>query len=659
MARYQKIGLKPTMIVGVAATLGVYLSLFASSGLASAPSSWSVPAALADSPTSDVLVGSPTGEVLRFFQDANGLPEVAAYGASGPVSPVSLPDETPGNTGGRIVSVHMLPDGSSVIQYLPDNTFTQPVLVVRLPDGTFGPVYSGNGNGAVAVKPGGVLLVDRGYDSNSRLDITTQTLTIASDGALAPTSGPTDIFDPVGTYQGGGADISVVGAVADASGDARVIATVSESNAVGGNGILDLALNSAMTGLSSTTLLSSTDFTSGGYLAVAPNGRALLAMGGFTNGRSSTVLDVSARQPGGAFSTPTSVNSFSGAAGAQTVEVAAGADGTLAYATLTHECVTGADVAPGEQLTGEVYPEVGTPQSFTVPILDTTGADSQLDSLATDDGQALVGLQDSQNSGGSPEINTCSTGVFNPDPTGISDDKAVLIGPTEDVTKTFGSAPYSGGSFPTLTVDATAIDLGGNAVAEGSLDTSGSSEFAEYGSLSTGTTGTTPTTTTTTPTTTPTTTTTTPTTTPTTTSATPTDVLPPLLAAALLGPAEISPTGAVEITVSGPPLPTSSDIDTQVILLQVFSGANTKNTAADVAHKKKNATAKLIGEIKITVRLHSRQRKTVQLHLTAKLRGYLATHRSARLQARITASAPGLRTTTTTQRLTVHFVHHH
>jgi len=221
MARYQKIGLKPTMIVGVAATLGVCLPLFASSASASTPSSWSLPAALADSPTSDVLVSSPTGEVLRFFQDANGLPEVAAYGASGPVSPVSLPDETPGNIGGRIVSVHMLPDGSSVIQYLPDNTFNQPVLVVRLPDGTFGPVYSGNGNGAVAVKPGGVLLVDGGYDSNSRLDITTQTLTIASDGALARTSGPTNIFDPVGTYAGG-ADISVVGAVA--SGDAQVIA---------------------------------------------------------------------------------------------------------------------------------------------------------------------------------------------------------------------------------------------------------------------------------------------------------------------------------------------------------------------------------------------------------------------------------------------------
>ena len=50
---------------------------------------------------------------------------------------------------------------------------------------------------------------------------------------------------------------------------------------------------------------------------------------------------------------------------------------------------------------------------------------------------------------------------------------------------------------------------------------------------------------------------------------------------------------------------------------------------------------------------------TVQLHLTAKLRRYLATHRSARLQVRITASAPGLRTTTRTQRLTYHFVDHH
>jgi hypothetical protein len=480
-SRTSSIGVTGRTLVAVLAICAVTVFAFVAVAAAAEPNTWGPVTALptGSTPASDQIYSTPTGGLMRYSRQS-GTPSVAFFGAEGQLGAEQLVDGATSES--QLGSVAFLPDGAAVISYTYNGALD---LVVREPNGAYGARF-GSPHGAIvafAAREGEVMIAteDTGT-TNFKPQIKVSSLTVEAGGFLTETGTPTSVYE----LPASDTSVAVIGSVAlalDANGQADLVMRT-EGNA--GNEVLDFARSStgAWSGPSSLSAgLYEAEHASGMQVAVAPGGRALLAFqtenfpARYSNVADTAEVYESLREPGGTFSTPTSVASASGVGGASaTTRVAAGADGTLALATRTEACQSENHTeVVAEALSALIAAPGKAIVPFAVSAPDTADAASYLESLGAGDGQALVGLENKTVTAGQGE-NLC--GEYGPNPPGQAStfsDRAVLLGQeTSTVEKTFGS------SSGEMKIYAAGIDLGGDAAVTGSLATHEGAEYDFY-----------------------------------------------------------------------------------------------------------------------------------------------------------------------------------
>jgi hypothetical protein len=623
----------PRMVGAVAACAAVVLAS-AASAWAGTPLTWGPSTALPAGTTSlgDQVLSSPTGALLR-YSVKDRYPTLEAFGPDGLGAAVRIPgapqDAVPG-------PVSFLPDGSAVISYYRFNSGPLQ-LIVRLADGTFGPIYNaGSGAESFAARAGEVLVLGSAFFNVQQ--VTALSLSIAADGTLTPVgspgviySAPSSAVDKYGTQ----IDVPVVALDADAGAEAVFHVDHVETS---GNEIVDIHRTPAGawgTPVNLAAGLQNATFVGMRGSAVAPGGRALIALETGDGSLTKSTLFESLREPGGGFGAPTPVNDIAAPGGAiNTTKVAAGGDGTLALAVYALTCqTTSTSEVKHETLTALVAPPGKGLGSYGVDVLDSAGGHSSLKSLGAGAGQAIVGLNDQQTTAGNPD-NVCGLWDLSGDG-GTIGDRAALVGAGGTADHTFGSGTFAqnGNGSVALAVDAAGIDPAGDAAVTGRLATSGVPAYTYY-------TGPPP------PVVEPSVTPTPDATTPAATSApatTPPVKSPPAPVntgspTPSTGPVTLDSSGTVSVTLTAPALGPGDTLGEQ-IAIQVFSGA------ARVASVK----SKLIGTVKKTVKLESKQKLVVHLKLTSKLRTYLKKHPKAGVALQLASTQKGHPTTVKTK----------
>ncbi len=102
----------------------------------------------------------------------------------------------------------------------------------------------------------------------------------------------------------------------------------------------------------------------------------------------------------------------------------------------------------------------------------------------------------------------------------------------------------------------------------------------------------------------------------------------------------LSTSGVVSLTLTAPALSDPHDVLGEQIALNVFAGAapTTRAAAAAAATRGRKAKPKLVGTVRKTVRLHSRQRLSVRIVLSKKLARYVRAHPKASVQLTLTST---------------------
>jgi hypothetical protein len=625
--------LSPRM-VGVVAVSAAICFGGATGAWAAAPNSWgpTTPFPAGTTSVGDQVLSSPTGALLRYsVQD--GFPTVATFGVTGLGAATAIPG-APKNA--IPAGVAWLPDGSAVMSFYRFNS--GPLwFIVRFANGTFGPVFTTapSTTESFAARAGEELLLGQ-TSFNGIKQITAQSLSIAANGTLTATAAPAVIYnapgpatDPYGTQ------IGVPIPSLDADGQAEAVMVVDHVSA-SGDEILDGHRDA-------TGAWSTFHSISGGTLnakfagqlagAVAPGGRTLISFQTNDGTLTKATLYQSLREPGGTYPAPSVVNDLSGTGGAiiKTL-MAAGGDGTLALADTTYVCHSTSTSEVASEAAGALIAAPGKPLGgVAVGVLDSSIDHSRLMSLGAGNGQAIVGFNDQHLTAGTPD-NTCGQPALNNDE-GTVADRAAIVGPNASGDHTFGVGTFagSGNGSVVLAVDAGGIDSAGNAAVTGRLQTSGVPAYSYFEGPPIPPAGATPT----------------PTPTP-----TPAPITTPPPAPVnhgsptpTTGAPTLSSNGTVTVTVTAPQLPPGDQLGEQ-IALQVFSGGGA--TSSRVGKPK----SKLIGSVKKTVKLHSKQKLVVKLKLTSKLRSYLKKHPKATVKLQLTSTLKGHTTTVTTR--TVH-----
>jgi len=447
---------------------------------------------------SEQILSSPTGGLLRYSLQ-NGVASVAAFESGIPGTATALPGS---GSEAELGQVAFLPDGSAVMAFAPYVSDHQD-LVVRLPNGQFGPVFEGSFDDpivAFAGRAGEVLIVRQtnGKSPHYRPSIEATSLSIAANGTLTEAGPPTLLYEvppPPGPEYG--VHFGQTAVALDADGQADVV-TYSESVEYADE-VVDVSRDAGGTwGTPRSLSAGLTEAQHAGQLqvVVAPGGRALLEFqtdkfppccnqGGADE--TADYVYASLREPGGTFSAPSQLDSVEGMGGASSLDkIAVGGDGTLAVAVGTSSCQNFEDASevPSQAIDVLVAPPGKPLSSHAISVLDTAASGSRLSALGAGDGQALVGVLDSTTTSGT-DTNYCASITINETPVGTVDDRGVLVGGSGSTGKTFGSGPLS---FTTahstegdsLGVYTAGIDLAGDAVATGSLDTSKGAEYDYY-----------------------------------------------------------------------------------------------------------------------------------------------------------------------------------
>ena len=598
------------------------------SALALPANTWAPAAPLAAGTTSvgNQILSSPTGALLR-YSVTNNRPALETVGPDGLGPATPIPSAPSGAVPGPVA---FLPDGSAVVSYYEFNT--GPLrLVVRAPNGSFGPVYkASSGAQSFAARAGEVLLLGSAFFNVKQ--VTALSLSIGSDGTLTPTAGPAVIYaapgSPPDTF---GTQIAVPVASVDADGQATALVHVDHVS-TSGNEILEIRRTAGGAWgapASLTAGLPGAAFTSEPKAAVAPGGRTLIAFQTGDGSLTKSTLWKSLREPGTAFPAPTVANDLQGAGGAlNTVLAAAGGDGTLAFAVHASTCQS-TSVAEVKLLTLTAFVAApGAPlAAYGVGVRDTAGGSSRLVSLGAGAGQAIVGVNDEEVTAGNPP-NVCGSVVTNTNG-GTIFDRVSIVGPGGTGDHVFGSGQYLSGNSGSVVLKADAAGIGptGDAAVTGRLVTSGVPASAFYQGSGTrpaagGPSG---------------------------GSATPGPPPPPApantsSASPRVGPLTLSGRGVVSVALTAPTFPDPRDVLGVQIALQVFAGA--RPSAA-------RARSGPVGVVRKRVTLRSGQKLVVRLTLPPKLRSYLRLHPKALVRLQLTSTQSGRRPTvrTTTVRL--------